>query len=365
MSESCKLCGLPVRGRTDGFCCIGCRHVYEILLELAGTDDPAVLRRTDYYKKMQQMGVIPSTEDQIPVADAPPEPEPEVPPDEEAEREVFRVEGMWCPSCSWVIERVLGETDGVLGASASFSTDRVRVTYIPRLVSSDAIAERIAGLGYRVGESEDATERSKRMMRELIRLGVAIFFSVNVMMLSFGLYQGFFVEVPEDTARLLGLPMWFMATFVIFLCGWPILDRAFRAALARSFVMETLIALGALSAYGLSVVNWLRSDLHQYFDTASMLITLVLLGKFLESRIRAQASKGIEEIYALVPRKARIALLGLTKDQKARERFTVILEQLNRLCDLTGKIQRITRDETTEYLGGPPIIDIDRASAKD
>lgn len=60
-----------------------------------------------------------------------------------------------------------------------------------------------------------------------------------------------------------------------------------------------------------------------------------------------------------------IALLGLTKDQKARERFTVILEQLNRLCDLTGKIQRITRDETTEYLGGPPIIDIDRASAKD
>lgn len=60
-----------------------------------------------------------------------------------------------------------------------------------------------------------------------------------------------------------------------------------------------------------------------------------------------------------------IALLGLTRDKNSQERFTIILEQLNRLCDLTGKIQRITRDETTEYLGGPPIIDIHRASTKD
>jgi heavy metal translocating P-type ATPase len=96
--------------------------------------------------------------------------------------------------------------------------------------------------------------------------------------------------------------------------------------------METLISLGALSAYGLSVHQLLRGSLHMYFDTASMLITLVLLGKFLESRIRHRATRGVEEIYELLPGKARV-------ETEAGERYASIEAMVS------GDVVRVVEEE--------------------
>ena len=229
-----------------------------------------------------------------------------IPPGEASDERVLKVTGMWCPSCSWIIERSLLKKAGVLGATASFSSDRVKITYLPRLVGPADLEVVIRDLGYEVQETEGERGRERALRTELIRLGVGIFLTVNVMMISFGIYQGFLTELSDAGVRMMGVPIFLMSTVVVFYCGFPVMGRALRAARAGGFVMETLISLGALSAYGLSVYQLFRGSLHMYFDTASMLITLILLGKYLEARIRHRATLGVEEIYDLLPGKARV-----------------------------------------------------------
>lgn len=330
-TTSCRLCGLPVRGRKDGFCCLGCLHVFEILKEMLGAADPEAMRRHALFRQMQAQGIIPSDESDLARLDPGPAggpedpagvPEdpagvPEDPAGEHSEERVLKVTGMWCPSCSWVIERSLSKKEGVVGATASFASDRVKITYLPRLVGPADLAGVIRDLGYQVQETEGEQGREEALRTELIRLGVGIFLTVNVMMISFGIYQGFLTELSEAAVRMMGVPIFLMSTVVVFYCGFPVLGRAFHAARAGGFVMETLISLGALSAYGLSVYQLFRGSLHMYFDTASMLITLILLGKYLEARIRHRAILGVEEIYELLPGKARV-------ETEAGERYASI-----------------------------------------
>ena len=64
-TTSCRLCGLPVRGRKDGFCCLGCFHVFEILKEMLGTPDPEAMRGHALFRQMQAQGIIPSDESDL------------------------------------------------------------------------------------------------------------------------------------------------------------------------------------------------------------------------------------------------------------------------------------------------------------
>ncbi len=217
----------------------------------------------------------------------------------------LRVEGMWCPSCAWVIERALEQVPGVHAARASFHADRAEVQYDPRQVGPAQMTKAVGALGWRASEIGDYETRERTGRRETLRLVVALLLACNVMMLSYALYGGFFMAGSAETARAIGLLMFLLTTIVLAYGGRPIFQRALQAARRRGFVMETLIALGALSAYGLSVFNLLRGDLHQYFDAAAELIALVLLGKRIEQSIRARAVAGIDEIYELLPRKAR------------------------------------------------------------
>jgi len=284
---------------------------------MLGTPDPEAMRGHALFRQMQAQGIIPSDESDLDRVDQDPPEVPAVPAGEASEERVLKVTGMWCPSCSWVIERSLNKKEGVAAASASFSSDRVKVTYLPRLVGPAEIAEVIRDLGY--GVRETATEQGQeRVLRtELVRLGIGIFLTVNIMMISFGIYQGFLTELSDAAVRMMGVPIFLMSTVVVFYCGFPVLERAFHAARVGGFVMETLISLGALSAYGLSVYQLVRGSLHMYFDTASMLVTLTLLGKYLEARIRYRAILGVEEIYELLPGKARV-------ETEAGERYASI-----------------------------------------
>jgi Cu2+-exporting ATPase/Cu+-exporting ATPase len=308
--ESCRLCGLPVRGRKDGFCCLGCSHVFEILKEMLGIPDPEAMRAHPFFQQMQAQGIIPSEEGDLARMGMDPEGTSSIPPGEASDEQVLKVTGMWCPSCSWVIERSLMKKTGIVRATASFASDRVKVAYLPRLVGPADLVEVIRDLGYGVEETEAEQDRERALRMELIRLGVGVFLTVNIMMISFGLYQGFLTELSDAGIRMMGVPIFLMSTVVVFYCGYPVLERALKAARACGFVMETLISLGAVSAYGLSVYQLFRGSLHMYFDTASMLVTLILLGKYLEARIRHRATLGVEEIYDLLPGKVRVETGG-------------------------------------------------------
>ncbi len=212
---------------------------------------------------------------------------------------------MWCPACAWVIENTLLTHRGVFKASCNFSTDRVILSYDPVKTSPHQISKAISTLGYTLSISDETSE-SKKRKKEFIRFGISAFLTMNIMMLSFSLYSGFFTELSIDSIRFISWPIFLMATVVLLYGGQKIHQKGWAAWRSFGLGMETLISAGSLCTYFFSLFHFLSNSIHLYFDTSSMLITLVLLGKLLESRTKESVTKDLESFFSLVPTKVRI-----------------------------------------------------------
>jgi heavy metal translocating P-type ATPase len=325
ISQTCDLCGLPLRygtvnavfsGDTYAFCCNGCRQVFTILMEATNSANPETFRETDLFKQCQAKGIIPHSEEELmgKLGDAGSgaegvHPDPVKPSASVAEGDVLTlkllISNMWCSACAWVIDQSLKKTPGVVDSACNFSTDRLQVVYDPIKVSPDQIIENIGKLGYRAAEpgvSENTTEQR----REFVRFAVSAFLTMNVMMLSFALYTGFFTNFSAENTAKISWPMFVMATAVLVYGGYNFYKKAWAGLHHAAFSMETLIIIGALSAYFYSTFNLLSGSIHLYYDTAAMLITLVLLGKTLERRAKRKVLVDLENFFALMPTKVRI-----------------------------------------------------------
>ena len=322
-SGSCDLCSLPLRlqihsstisERTFFFCCLGCRQVFHLLLEATPGADPSAFRETELFKKCREMGIIPASEADLARRSEPAPADLATPvggPAEEARGNTqslafaVTVRGMWCPACAWVIEEMLRRTPGIRTAACNFSTDRLRCDYDPVQVSPREIRDRISSLGYSTSLPGDE-EAGRRRRTEFIRFGISAFLTMNVMTLSFALYSGFFTELSQESVQALAWPIFALASIVFVYGGWHIHRRAWRGMVAGAAGMETLISLGALSAFAYSTFNLFRGSIHLYFDTSAMLITLLLLGRFLERRARDEVQEDLSNFFSLRPTKVRI-----------------------------------------------------------
>jgi len=273
----CDLCGLPLRaGRFEAkfsaniyqFCCQGCRQVFNILLEATDTPDPAKFRESDLFRQCVEIGIIPRSEADLVSTGV------EDKSDESPSRNVEKVEpaghsaspkesvlglnlkvsNMWCPACAWLIDESLKKALGVIDSACNFSTDRLQVSYNPIKTSPDRIIDAVKKLGYRAAEpdaSRDALERRK----EFIRFAISAFLTMNIMMLSYALYSGFFTEFSRETIYKLSWPAFVMATIVVVYGGFEFFKKAWSGLTHAAFSMETLIIIGSLSAYFYSTVN--------------------------------------------------------------------------------------------------------------
>ncbi len=289
-----------------------------MLIESSDAGDPESFRETELFKKCQEIGIIPRSEAEL-VEKAQESPTTVFPQTGLVQERDYRESTaaasslsltlnltlMWCPACAWVIEETLRRTPGIIGASCNFATDRVRCDYNPVLTSPHQIVDSINSLGYKAYVSGDDVDTGKRRA-EFIRLLISVFLTMNVMMLSFALYSGFFTQLSPDSIYKLSWPMFFMASIVLFYGGHNIYRRAWAGISTAAFSMETLITVGSFSAYFYSTYGLLSGSIHLYFDTASMLITLVLLGKLLESRAKAEVQADLANFFSLRPTKVKI-----------------------------------------------------------
>jgi len=281
-----------------------------MLAETHGAGDPSSFKNSELFKKCRELGIIPRSEEDLAEKEKIPatKEEPVIPPGGERFLKLnLKVHGMWCPACAWVIEESLRKKPGISNVQCSFSSDRMRCDYDPVLTSPSRIRESLASLGYEAFPPE-GSEEAKERKREIIRFTLSTFLTMNVMMFSFALYAGFFTEFSSDTVRNLSWPIFVMASIVLFYGGKRIYRRAWAGVTSAAFSMETLITIGAFSAYFYSTYQLLSGSLHLYFDTASMLIVLVTIGKFLESRAKAEVREGLESLFALEPTKVKIFL---------------------------------------------------------
>ena len=217
---------------------------------------------------------------------------------------------MWCSACAWLIEEVLSRSCGVIKVEAQFFSDLVRIRYLPHQVTLEDIQERISQLGYRPSPLQETSASAKEKKNAQLRLGISAILTFHIMMISLALYAGFFQDLGTEAIGYLSYPLWILATPVLLYGGYPIFKKALIGLGHGNPNMEVLIAIGALSAYGYSLFQMGRGSLHLYFDTAAMLIVLVLLGKYLESRAKERISRGLTELYLLANQKVRFLTDG-------------------------------------------------------
>jgi len=278
-----------------------------MLAEATENADPSGFKHSDLYVQCQKAGVIPGNEadlDRILNTAADGTAPVELSENGQGLRLHLTVGGMWCPACGWVIEETLKKKSGILAASCNFSTDRLTVDYDPVATSPGHIQNDIQRLGYSAVPL-DEPHRAIEDRREFIRFAISAFLTMNIMMLSFALYSGFFSELSQDSIRKLSWPIFLLATAVLIYGGSGIFRKAVMGIPSGTYGMETLIGAGAISAYGYSMVNLLGGSIHLYFDTSAMLITLVLLGKTLERKAKDRVQQDLIGFFALKPTKVR------------------------------------------------------------
>ncbi|HEX2088535.1 MAG TPA: heavy metal translocating P-type ATPase [Actinomycetota bacterium] len=211
------------------------------------------------------------------------------------------IEGMTCASCVNRVERVLKRQDGVVEASVNLAsrTAKVRTTLpdIPRLTA----AVEKAGYGARPHvEQPSAGDESRYYLTRLI---VAVAFTVPVLWLTFVVPHA---DWSMWVAGLLTAPVQFYA-------GWPFIRSAAKATRHRTSTMDTLVAVGSLTAFVYSAWAVIAARHDHYFDTAAVIVTLILLGKVLEARARANAGDASR---ALLERGAKEATILEGEDER-------------------------------------------------
>ena len=227
------------------------------------------------------------------------------------------VGGMTCGSCSARVQRVLGKQDGVVDAEVNYATGRARVR-LTHDVDLDALVTAVERIGYELDvaparpaatsrdtetTSGDAPTSMAEHERELARR-----WSLRVVMVApialFFLATMFLHGAMEDPT--LRVVMLVTASIVEFGVGWPFLKEAARRARHRTANMDTLIAMGTLSAYGWSVWQLATGGMELYFEAVVFIIAFLSLGRWFEARSKARAGDAIRSLLELGAKEARL-----------------------------------------------------------
>ena len=214
------------------------------------------------------------------------------------------VAGMTCASCVGRVERALRRQPGVLDAAVNLATERARVTVLDDGATPAALAAAVTKAGYQAqpsaaaaADGEGAAQRDRRALQHLIVAGLL---SAPLMLGMLGMLVGREWTLPGPVQLALATPVQFWLGGRFYAAGW-------RAVRARSGNMDLLVALGTTAAWGLSLVLLLRGhEPHLYFDSSAMLITFILLGKWLETRTKRQTASAIRALSGLRPDTARV-----------------------------------------------------------
>ncbi|WP_240518022.1 heavy metal translocating P-type ATPase [Pseudomonas fragi] len=224
------------------------------------------------------------------------------------------ISGMTCASCAGRVEKALAKVPGVKSASVNLATERAHVELLGQVdpgLLINAVTQ--AGYGASLHQSEKAAEddQQKRLHRERWALTLAIVLALPLvlpmLLAPFGIHWM--------------LPAWaqfVLATPVQFVLGARFYVAAWKAVKAGAGNMDLLVALGTSAGYGLSLYEWAIAEPgtmpHLYFEASAVVIALVLLGKYLESRAKRQTASAIRALEALRPERALRMVDGQEQD---------------------------------------------------
>ena len=205
------------------------------------------------------------------------------------------IEGMTCAACAARIGRGLSDLDGVEEANVNYATARAVVSYDPDAVDLAAFSTTIQKLGYAVAADGDASEEQlAELGRRLVAAVVLSVPTVAISMVSALQFGGWEWVVAA------------LATPVVWWVGWPFHRTALRNLRHGSTTMDTLVSMGTGAAWAWSAVALLAVDGHVYFETAAVIVTLILLGRWFEARAKRRSGDAIRALAGLGASTARL-----------------------------------------------------------
>ncbi|MCF7821937.1 MAG: heavy metal translocating P-type ATPase [Mariprofundaceae bacterium] len=312
--SGCFHCGLPVpaggrvdfviHGKTESFCCQACAQVCQII-------NDAGLERFYEYAPQERSWETP--------VDAPEDVEIfdhfEVQQDFVSQRPdgslqaQLLIEGIHCPACVWLIEHTLKKMDGILGAEVNYTKHRLKLNWDPERLKLSDIIRRIGHIGYRAlpFEEDEAFLRAKKERQDLMfRMVFAGFVVANVMTAAVCLYAGDFLGIADRWSSLF---KWYSLAFTIATVSYSarnFFTSAFHALKTGYLNMDVPITLGITVSFTASAWATVTGEGHVYYDSISMFIFLILIGRYLEFAARESASSSTQHLLALLPRSARV-----------------------------------------------------------
>lgn len=228
--------------------------------------------------------------------------------EEEMKKETILLSGLHCANCAQTIDKKLAKTKGILHANVNFSSSKAFVEYDESKINNEEILKTINDLGYKAFlPKKDSNTEKELYEKELKHIKNTLIFSLILSIPTFIISMGsmtFNTMLPMQSILLL-----ILATPVQFIAGRQFYIGAYHALKNKSANMDTLVALGTSAAYFFSVYSIFFGG-EQYFEASTVIISLVLLGKYLEARAKNKTSEAIKALIQLSPKTATVLVNG-------------------------------------------------------
>jgi len=240
----------------------------------------------------------------------------------------FGVKGMHCASCVNVLERSLKKVEGVTSATVNLATEKATVTH-SATVTENMLSDAVAGVGYKamIGKevpTEDEEKKAKQKELRALRIKVVVSLFIGTLIF-WGTFPGLMSTSPMFLQNffvqfLLAIPVQFWAGFSFYQASIPALRN-------RTANMDTLVAIGTTVAFGFSafvtlfpnIVESMGVEAMPYFDVATVVIGLILLGRYFEAKAKAGTSEAIKKLIGLAAKTARVVKNGKDTDVPIEE----------------------------------------------
>jgi P-type Cu2+ transporter len=309
--DDCFHCGQPVpagvryavaiEGEERAMCCIGCQAVARAIVD-GGLGD--------YYRHRTESAltareIVPEVLQRLTLYDRPELQESFVRDAGEHEREAALIlEGITCAACVWLNERHVGALPGVLEFRINYSTRRASVRWDARTIQLSDILRAIGAIGY-IAHPYDAARQEALQRKErgaaLRRLAVAGLGTMQAMMFAVALYGGAYYGIEPGMEQFLRWASFVAATPVVLYAGLPFFSNAWRDLRRRRAGMDVPVALAIGSTYLASTWATATHGGEIYFESASMFVFFLLVGRFLELGARQRANQAVEGLAKLMP----------------------------------------------------------------
>jgi len=235
-------------------------------------------------------------------------------------KKTFSVKGMHCASCVTMLERALKQVDGVSQANVNLATEKATISYDPQKVTDKHLESAVANVGYQAMVNEELkseADEQKEKQKELRDLKIKVIVSLVLGGLIFwGSFPGLMKTAPMFLQNF--LVQLFLAVPVQFWAGFAFYRATLSSLRHRSANMDTLVAMGTTVAFGYSafvtimpsVVEKVGIEPMPYFDVSTIIIGLILLGRYFEAKAKAGTSEAIKKLIGLQAKTARVVRDG-------------------------------------------------------